>query len=118
MGLSTVPSTMIRAHYHRAHCHFNGGTITAARPCLDARAYARRVPRDAHRRVVEALAGAQVEVLLVDRRGDLGDAALVADDAARQDEGLGKGSEVVDGEDVLAIADADHCDLAAADEDA
>src|SRR5262249_40924158 len=44
----------------------------------------RGIDRDAHRAVLQAAAGEQVEVLLVDRRGDDRLALQVADDAARE----------------------------------
>src|SRR6185295_18906184 len=72
------------------------------------------VDRDAHLGIVEALSRAQVEALLVDGRGDLRDAAAVADDPAGEHECLAEGVEVsqrVDG-----VFGADDGDLASRDQ--
>ena len=54
-----------------------------------------REGHDGHGRVVEARARLQVEVLLVQRAGDLGNAPLAADDALRQDERALVGAHVL-----------------------
>src|SRR5207244_4272100 len=70
--------------------------------------------------VIQALAGAQVEALLEDGRGDLGDAGAIADDAARDHERARERVVVADRIDPLvvplAVADTDDRDLDAPDQ--
>src|SRR5215469_2291484 len=61
-----------------------------------------------HPWVFQTPAGAEVEGLLVDGRGDLRDASLVTDDPAREHEGVAERIEVVDGEEPIAGADDRH----------
>src|SRR5262249_30290968 len=73
-------------------------------PALDADL----VGGDLHPGVVQALSGAQVEGLLEDGRGDLGNAALVADNPPRQYVGLAEGVQIAERVDAVAGADDRH----------
>src|SRR5688572_18927228 len=75
-----------------------------------------RIDRQPHRRIVEALARPEIEVLLEDGRGDLGDAVAIADDAAGDHERLAEGVEVGQRVHVTAVARADDGDLLAVDQ--
>ena len=63
----------------------------------------------------KALAGAKVEVVLVQRRGDDDVLAKVPGQATRQHAGAGAWIDVVDGVEV-AITDAEHRDVAPLDQ--
>src|SRR4051812_38107797 len=94
--MSRIGTTLLQVSFTSSTCR---GVMATARSRLDedeALLYARGIYRDRDILVLEAPAGQEAEMLLVDRRGDDGLALEIADDAARENVRAGEGIAVAD----------------------